>query len=98
MITDDRPAVILPPGMEQIPKAVLSPPQKTGYFGWLDHAGDINSFKYDEILGVQRSALDRRYYVYVKNLAQPIPIPEKDIIKLLKRMGWSEESAIARVS
>ena len=96
MITDDQVAVVLPDGMSLKPKHVMNPPTKTGYFGWVDLVGDENTFKFDDIIGAVKARQDGRYYIYVRQLQQPVAITEEAWRRLLGRMGWTETSQIAR--
>jgi len=94
-VADDQDALVLPPGVSVEPRPKMIPPNNK-YFGWIDRAGDENTFLYEEILGGQRSTGDGRYYIYVKGLGQPVPIPREDYYRLLKKMGWQEGERIAR--
>ena len=97
-LTDDMPAVITPEGMTAQKLPPMNPPTKTGHFGWIDYAGDENTFRFDDIVGAQRGTQDGRYYVYIKGLQHPIALPHPDYVRLLKRMGWTEGKAIQEAS
>jgi hypothetical protein len=97
-ITDDQPAVITP-GISVTPKPILNEPGGK-FFGWIDHAGDENTFAFDEILGAikQPELQGGRYLLIVKGLSSPIPITQDGYYRLLRKMGWTDKERIARVS
>lgn len=76
-------------------------PEKTPYFGWVTPHGPL-AIAMSSISACVPSVTDKGAsgdYVILLNFAgsPQIPLPAADAVRLLRRMGWVERSAIERV-
>jgi hypothetical protein len=96
-ITDDQPAIISP-GINVTPKPKLNPPGDK-FFGWVDFAGDENTFRFDEIAGaIRQPQLQGGKYIIIVKGVGTVPIPEADYYRLLRKCGWTDKERLTRVS
>jgi hypothetical protein len=70
------------------------PDDSNKFFGWIDFAGDPNTIRYEDIVGMVRDTRSMKMTVILKNCQYAPQISDTDAFRLMRRMGWKSDSVI----
>ncbi len=69
------------------------PTGSSPYFGWIDSFGRFTTVRLENVIALAPEGRSGRFLAVLNNGQQMI-LPAEDGLRLMKRMGWKETSAL----